>query len=359
MGNPEAALAYLRPGRRDLSHAPAADPAIVPLDVHRAHRAAAGTHRGRAPCVSGSHRAEPPRAACGRARAVAAERSARCCSGSEETMRRSRACRKPRTSLRSSKIPMRRPRCGAARRRFSSEPADRLEAVEAWRRVRLLRQKLGDAAGQLDALEGTARTMRQAGESPEASVSAFEAALDLASTLGEGSRALVAAKRAWNSRVDAGALRRRADALRSSSAPRPRAGEPPPGGPHPQQPRRHADKAGPDRGGTHRRSRRVLRSAARRASGSSKRTRSPRLARCRGPFEQLDRAVQYFEQSLELRRALGDRGGEGWMLIRIAETRAALGNEAAAREAGSAASRIAAETGDAALIAACGSALPR
>jgi hypothetical protein len=63
--------------------------------------------------------------------------------------------------------------------------------------------------------------------------------------------------------------------------------------------------------------------------------------------------VQYFEQSLEHRRALGDRTGEGWMLRRLAETRTALGDVAAARDAAAAAARIAIETGDADLIAAC------
>ena len=48
----------------------------------------------------------------------------------------------------------------------------------------------------------------------------------------------------------------------------------------------------------------------------------------------LDRAANEFEQSLELRRAAGDRVGEAWMRRRIAETHAALGNDAAARAAG-------------------------
>jgi hypothetical protein len=67
----------------------------------------------------------------------------------------------------------------------------------------------------------------------------------------------------------------------------------------------------------------------------------------------LDRAVRYFEQSCEIRRTLGDRVGEGWMLHRVAEAKAALGEPDAARDA-AAAARIAATSGDDDLIAACG-----
>ena len=67
-----------------------------------------------------------------------------------------------------------------------------------------------------------------------------------------------------------------------------------------------------------------------------------------------ERAVVYFERSLELRRALGDRLGEGWMLHRVAEARAALGEPDQARNAATAAARIAADVHDADLIAACG-----
>jgi tetratricopeptide (TPR) repeat protein len=72
----------------------------------------------------------------------------------------------------------------------------------------------------------------------------------------------------------------------------------------------------------------------------------------------LDRAVQYFEQSREIRQTLGDRTGEGWMLHRIAEARAALEEPDAARDAAAAAARIAAKSGDVDLIAACGAAPP-
>jgi tetratricopeptide (TPR) repeat protein len=53
----------------------------------------------------------------------------------------------------------------------------------------------------------------------------------------------------------------------------------------------------------------------------------------------LDRAAEHFAQSLELRRAIGDRIGEAWMWRRIAETQAALGNDVAAQAAADAAAR--------------------
>ena len=75
-------------------------------------------------------------------------------------------------------------------------------------------------------------------------------------------------------------------------------------------------------------------------------------------LRRFDRAAESFERSLELRRAAGDRVGEAWMWRRLAETRAALGKETAARDAADAAATLAAATGDAELIAACADPLP-
>src|SRR5205807_7834405 len=66
----------------------------------------------------------------------------------------------------------------------------RAESLEAWNRVQALCRRMGESRGQLNALEGIARTLRQIHGPSDVSVSAFEAALDLASTLGERSRAL-------------------------------------------------------------------------------------------------------------------------------------------------------------------------
>ena len=62
-----------------------------------------------------------------------------------------------------------------------------------------------------------------------------------------------------------------------------------------------------------------------------------------------ERAVEYFERSLALRRTVGDRIGEGWMLHRLAEARTTLGEPDSAREAATAAARVAAESQDATL----------
>ena len=62
------------------------------------------------------------------------------------------------------------------------------EAAEAWKTVASLRRALGDARGELDALEGLARTARQRAASPEDAIPAFQAALALATTLGDRAR---------------------------------------------------------------------------------------------------------------------------------------------------------------------------
>ena len=68
------------------------------------------------------------------------------------------------------------------------------------------------------------------------------------------------------------------------------------------------------------------------ASGSSRRTRWPPSGTCGVPEARPETAVACFEQSLAVRRTLGDRAGEGWMLLRVAETLAATGDASRARE---------------------------
>src|SRR6185295_192986 len=62
------------------------------------------------------------------------------------------------------------------------------EAADAWQSVASLRRALGDAKGELDALEGLARTTRQRAASPDEAIPAFQAALTLATTLGDRPR---------------------------------------------------------------------------------------------------------------------------------------------------------------------------
>ena len=66
-----------------------------------------------------------------------------------------------------------------------------------------------------------------------------------------------------------------------------------------------------------------------------------------------DRAIAYGEASLRLRRESGDRVGEGWMLQRLALAHGERGAGVAARECAAEAERIALETEDMELAAAC------
>jgi hypothetical protein len=64
-------------------------------------------------------------------------------------------------------------------------------------------------------------------------------------------------------------------------------------------------------------------------------------------------AIGCFEASVELRRRTGDRAGEGWMLQRLALAHAADGATAAADRCAAAARRVAADTDNEELAAAC------
>ena len=224
------------------------------------------------------------------------------------------------------------------------------EAQEAWGRVRRLREQLGDMAGQLAALEGQARAIRQ--QSPEASVAAFESALALAATLADGRRALPLRNTLgileWTRGRYAEALAHYEAALLLVRELGDR-----------RQEGLVLNSMGVTLTRLHRReeARTVLDTSV----ALTREAGQPELeAHALAALGQLwrtdgrpERAIECFERSLELRRAFGDRIGEGWMLQRVAEARAALGDEAAAREAAAAAARIAVASQDAALMAAC------
>ena len=72
---------------------------------------------------------------------------------------------------------------------------------------------------------------------------------------------------------------------------------------------------------------------------------------CLGSMRLAD-ACRHVEASLEIRRLLDDRRGEGWMLERLARIHVALGDVPAARDAAQHAARIAMDISDAALEAA-------
>jgi tetratricopeptide (TPR) repeat protein len=67
----------------------------------------------------------------------------------------------------------------------------------------------------------------------------------------------------------------------------------------------------------------------------------------------LDNAREYYNASLEIRREIGDRKGEGWMSHHLARILFSLGGEAQAVPLLNHATAIAAETGDKQLGEAC------
>ena len=233
----------------------------------------------------------------------------------------------------------------------------KVESLEAWHRVQSLCRQLGDARGQLDALEGIARAIRQIDGPTDACVAAFEDALELASTLRDDRRALACRNTLgiveWARENHATALFHYEAALLLARGQEDRVQE----GVvlnglgvtlsklnRPEEARTVLEESAALNGET---GERLLEAHSHAGLGHVSRS-----------LGRLDHAAESFERSLELRRAAGDRVGEAWMWRRLAETRAALGNETAARDAADAAVMLAAATGDADLIAACAAPLP-
>ena len=231
------------------------------------------------------------------------------------------------------------------------------ESRDAWKRVQPLCRQVGDSGGLLDAMEGVARTTRQIDGAAESSVSAFEAALDMASTLGEWHRALAC-------RNTLGILEwtrdRYADALKQYEAALLLARE--------QGDRIEEGVVLNSLGVTLSKLNRPeeARTVLEESITLNRETRQglleahalAGLGHVSRTLGKVDRAAEYFAQSAELRRAAGDRVGEGWMWRRLAETHATLGDNVAAQTAAELAARVAATSGDTTLIAACAAALP-
>jgi tetratricopeptide (TPR) repeat protein/class 3 adenylate cyclase len=226
------------------------------------------------------------------------------------------------------------------------------ESSDIWRAAWTLRQQVGDADGELEALHGMARTVRKLGGAPDTSIPAFEAALALASRRGAAERQLglrntlgiLEGQRGRYARAlehyEAALLlaRDRADrvheglVLNSLGVTLTRLNRM-------EEARTALDESVAINRAT---GQRLLEGHALAALGN--------LAVQARRFEQ---AAQAFEASLECRRDTGDNAGQGWMWLRLAETRAALDQAEAAHEARAMAARLASETGDAALAAAC------
>jgi tetratricopeptide (TPR) repeat protein len=228
-------------------------------------------------------------------------------------------------------------------------PAD---AAEAWKTVASLRHALGDARGELDALEGLARAARQCAASPEDAIPAFQAALALATTLGDKAREVALHNTIgileWQRERFSEALRHYEVALGLVREQGDRAHE---GlllnslGVTLSRLHRHeeARTALEESVALNReRGERLLEAHALAALGDVWRTRG-----------RTETAAACFEQSLALRCALGDRRGEGWMLLRLAETLAAKGDASKARERAAEAMAIAEACRDGQLTDAC------
>jgi serine/threonine protein kinase/tetratricopeptide (TPR) repeat protein len=192
------------------------------------------------------------------------------------------------------------------------------EAVAAWENVRRLRQSLGDVRGELEALDGVARAIRTRGAPPAETIPHVEAALVLATTLGDFRREAALRNRLgileWEGGRYAEALRHYELALRLFREQGDHAGE-----------GLALNSLGVTLGRLDRheeamtvlensialnreRGQQLLEAHALAALGD--------ICRARGRVEL---AVQCFEQSLALRRVLGDTNGETAMRERLSE----------------------------------------
>jgi serine/threonine protein kinase/predicted ATPase len=192
------------------------------------------------------------------------------------------------------------------------------DAAAAWENVRSLRRSLGDVRGELDALDGLARAIRTRGAPPGETVPHVEAALALATTLGDLRREAALRNRLgileWEGGRYTEALRHYEVALRLFRELGDHAGE---GlalnslGVTLGRLERHeeARTALEDSIALNReRGQQLLEAHALAALGD--------ICRARGRVEV---AVQCFEQSLALRRVLGDTNGETAMMERLSE----------------------------------------
>jgi predicted ATPase/class 3 adenylate cyclase len=211
--------------------------------------------------------------------------------------------------------------CAAAILASQRQP---MESRAAWERVQSLRRRLGDMRGQLEALEGIARATREQRESDAATIDAFEAALHLASTLGEHRRTLALRNTLgileWTRAHYADALTHYEAALLLVREDGDRAQE-----------ALILNSLGVVLTELHRpeEARTALEESIALSRESGERLLEAHALAALGQvcrrLGQLDRAVQCFEESRELRQRLGDETGEAAMRQHVAETRTVLG----------------------------------
>lgn len=227
-----------------------------------------------------------------------------------------------------------------------------VDAVEAWRWVARLRQQLGDSAGELDALEGIARSVRAGDATPLASIPAFEAALDLAMRVGRTDRLLPLHNSLGILEWQAGRYER---AVRHYEAALLVVRD--------QHDAVHEGLILNSLGATLARldrldeARTVLEeSVALNQTIGQHVLEADALSALGGVLRRtgrLDEARQLLDRSLALRRARGDLAGEGWMHVRLAEVFSGMRDREAARVALNAATVVADELDDSELKKAC------
>jgi class 3 adenylate cyclase/tetratricopeptide (TPR) repeat protein len=216
-------------------------------------------------------------------------------------------------------------------------------AVEAWGLVLTLQRTLGDPRGQLEAREGLARAMRSRG--PDAAILAFESALALAAAIGEPARELAIRNSLgmleWERGRYAAALQHYDSALTLARAEG-----------HSGHEAVILNSLGVSltKLGRPEEARTVLDESLALCRDIGERQLEAHALSALGQLalstHDHQAALRWFEQSRAVRHAIGDRAGEGWMHLRLAEIWNRIGNNAAARDAAHAATEAAAEAGD-------------
>ncbi len=223
-------------------------------------------------------------------------------------------------------------------------------AAQAWNAVLTLQRQRADFRGELDAREGLARALRSKG--PDEAIPAFESALALAATIGERGREVairnVLGILEWERGGYAEAMRHYESALVMVR-----------------------DQGSPGNEAVILNSLGVSLTKLNRTD-EARTVLETSLALCREIGERRleahalaalghvslsahdpRAAADWFEQSRTVRQAIGDRVGEGWMHLRIAEVLRLIDAAAGIAAAVDAAAAAASETGDQALAAAC------
>jgi len=226
------------------------------------------------------------------------------------------------------------------------------DALEAWRKARLLRARIGDRSGEVQALYEMGRLSRDHFEDPVQAIRYFREGLDLAAALGDAHRqgdllnalgitewkrgayeqALLHYEAALVQYREAGDLSETALMLNSLGVTL-------------RSLRRYDEALARLQQAVHaahQANHRLFLGHALAAIGD--------VYRDRGEYEE---ALSHYQQSLDIRREIGDRQGEGWMLHHLAMTECSDGQTDHARQWVEQASQIAESQSDGELIEAC------